>query len=253
MNLIQTKITSIVSLGLASIFVGLIPASFANRGRQQWPLLLSSLLCFGGGVLLSTSLVHILPELREAAPAEYKQYAELVFCVGFFILYMVDEVVHYFFGDTHETDILHSTQSNSAPRRHSAGSKVTYGATETDSLMVADRQPPYNPLFYRARSDSVLFVEDVPSQLCHVGHQEPCHTVPTANVGLLVALSVHALLEGLVVGLEDLPERVTSLLLDRKYFDNIKLCSLFEGLADAWSNCLSQAGRGVLSRNGIGF
>lgn len=208
MNLIQTKIVSIVSLGLASVFVGLIPASFANRGRQQWPLLLSTLLCFGGGVLLSTALVHILPELREAAPVEYKQYAELAFCAGFFILYMLDEIVHYFFGDTHEAAILHNSHGNAALRRHSTGAKPTYGATERETLLVGERQSPYNPSFYRARSASVLFVEDVPSQLCHVGHQEPCHTAPTANVGLLVALSVHALLEGLVVGLENLPGKV---------------------------------------------
>lgn len=205
MNLIQTKVVSILSLGLASIFVGLIPASFANRGRQQWPLFLSNLLCFGGGVLISTSLIHILPEVREVAPEAYKPYTEIVFCAGFFILYMIDEIVHYFYGDTQEANILHNLPKPSAThRRHS----TTYGATENNSLLTPQQQPPYNPSFYRVRSDSVLFVDDAPSQLCHVGHQEPCHTAPTANVGLLVALSVHALLEGLVVGLEDLSGKV---------------------------------------------
>ncbi|KAJ8912287.1 hypothetical protein NQ315_017320 [Exocentrus adspersus] len=213
MNLIQSKIVSIVSLGLASTFVGLIPACFTNQGRQQWPLLLSSLLCFGGGVLLSTSLTHILPELREGIPEEYKKYAELVFCAGFFILYMIDEIVHYFYGDPHEVHIAHNTESHSTTRRHSTSSKYTYGTTERDSLLPVERQQlPYNPSFYRAKSDSVLFSDDIPSQLCHVGHQEPCHTAPTANIGLLVALSAHALLEGLVVGLENLPQKVLLLL-----------------------------------------
>ncbi|KAG5886371.1 hypothetical protein JTB14_034905 [Gonioctena quinquepunctata] len=215
MDLLQSKIFSLVALGLSSLFVGVLPNCFARQGRQQWPLLLSSLLCFGGGVLLSTSLLHILPELRESAPEEYKQYAELVFCLGFFILYMLDEIVHYFYGNTHEAAIFHSPIDNNGTtgRRHSTSSKCTYGALERQPLLERRHgQPPYNPSFHRARSDSVLFCDQAPSQLCHVGHQAPCKAAPTANIGLLVALSVHAILEGLVVGLEAMPDKVLLLL-----------------------------------------
>lgn len=62
---------------------------------------------------------------------------------------------------------------------------------------------------FRAKSDSVLFCDEPPSQLCHVMHQEPCQaSPPMTNVGLLVALSIHSLLEGLAVGLEGLPSKV---------------------------------------------
>ncbi|CAH0552763.1 unnamed protein product [Brassicogethes aeneus] len=207
MELLNTKIIAVLALGISTLFVGLLPACFSKQSTQ-WPLLLSSMLCFGGGVLLSTSIVHILPELREDLP----DHAELIFCAGFFILYLLDEVVHYFYGETHDGEIIsvfNGSHSHSPLRRHSSH----YGSTEKDPLVMEHRQPPYNPSFFKARSESYLIEEDrAPSQLCHVGHQEPCHTTPTVNIGLLVALSVHALLEGLVVGLESLPHQVLLLL-----------------------------------------
>ncbi|CAH1112063.1 unnamed protein product [Psylliodes chrysocephalus] len=219
MNLIQSKILSSIILGLSSIFVGILPNCIAQQGRRQWPLFLSSLLCFGGGVLLSTSLVHILPELRESIPEYYQGYTEIVYCLGFFILYIIDEIVHFLYGGTEEANILHNHGLHNAPqqnnsRRHSEAPNppVIYGATERRSLLLTDKQMAYNPSFYKAQSDSALFCEQPPSQLCHVGHQEPCHAAPTSNIGLLAALSVHALLEGLVVGLETKPDKVLLLL-----------------------------------------
>lgn len=119
-------------------------------------------------------------------------------------------------------------------RRHSSNFPQTrYGATnhQGESSTLLDR--PYNPIFYRylnvtykppiiirgsndslnlrAKSDSALFCEESPSQLYHVMHQEPCQaTTPITNLGLLVALSIHSLLEGLAVGLEGLTSKVSS-------------------------------------------
>ncbi|CAG9861027.1 unnamed protein product [Phyllotreta striolata] len=132
--------------------------------------------------------------------------------IGFFVLYILDEIVHFFYGDTEEANILHhqGRSGGACERRHSEVSPG-YGATEARSLLHAEKQPPYNPSFYRTQSDSALF-DQPPSQLCHVGHQEPCQSVSTANIGLLAALSVHALIEGLVVGLETRSEKVLLLL-----------------------------------------
>ncbi|CAG9766709.1 unnamed protein product [Ceutorhynchus assimilis] len=222
MDLPQSKLFALVSLGVGSLLAGLLPACFTKQSRRQWPLFLSCLLCFGGGVLLSTSLVHILPEAREATTVDYQHFAELFFCIGFFLLYLMDEIVHYFYGETaghsHQHDngaALPGTDHYSRQRHPSAPNYGTYNATQTErgALLRSENQPPYNPNFFRAKSDSVLFCDEPPSQLCHVMHQEPCQTTaPTANLGLLVALSVHSLLEGLVVGLEGLPSKVLLLL-----------------------------------------
>ncbi|XP_050293462.1 zinc transporter ZIP1-like [Anthonomus grandis grandis] len=227
MDLPQSKFVALVTLGVGSILVGLLPACFSRHSRNRWPLFLSSLLCFGGGVLLSTSLVHILPEVKESVKKEYKPYAELMFCAGFFILYIMDEIVHFFYGEAAGHSHHNGQQSNhhfafegngNLPRRHSAAPCKNYGATdrkcwETTSLVRGEKSFPYNPNVFRAQSDSVLFCDEAPSQLCHQMHQDTCEkSAPTASLGLLVALSIHSLLEGLVVGLEETPSKVMLLL-----------------------------------------
>ena len=88
----EAKLISMVAVGIGSFVIGVIPACFAARGRfVSRKLILSALLCFGGGVLFATSMLHMLPETRELLP----DYAELVFCCGFLLLYLVDEIVHY--------------------------------------------------------------------------------------------------------------------------------------------------------------
>jgi zinc transporter ZupT len=53
---------------------------------------MSALLCFGAGVLLAVSMLHMLPEAHDGLP----DLAELSFCIGFLLLYLIDEVVHFF-------------------------------------------------------------------------------------------------------------------------------------------------------------
>lgn len=89
----NAKFLSIFLIGIGSFIIGIIPACFVKRRNTvSRKLFLSGLLCFGGGVLLATSLLHMLPETRESLP----KYAELVFSCGFLLLYFVDEVAHYF-------------------------------------------------------------------------------------------------------------------------------------------------------------
>lgn len=92
----ELKIISMVVIGFGSFFIGVLPVCFLRRGREiRKRLVLSTLLCFGAGVLFATSILHILPEIR----TPLKSNAELVFCAGFFILYFVDEAVHFFWSE----------------------------------------------------------------------------------------------------------------------------------------------------------
>jgi len=65
----------------------------------------SLLLCFGGGVLLFTTLLHLQPEVREGVGRLQKSgqlpngqgtehLGDLIFCAGFFMVFIVDEIVH---------------------------------------------------------------------------------------------------------------------------------------------------------------
>ncbi|XP_017777781.1 PREDICTED: zinc transporter ZIP3 [Nicrophorus vespilloides] len=210
MELIEAKITAIICLILGSMLVGLLPSWISRYGRNNYPLLLSSLLCLGGGVLLSTSLVHMLPEIRESFP-KYGEYTEVLFCAGFFILYLIDEAVHFCFG------ISHDHGSSSSRQHQPEGRRKVYGSVETQPL-IYERQDPYNPHYEDVETITSNNQhhhhhhhnehQQQPSQLCHIGHEEPCQNTPVNCFGLLAALSIHAVLEGLAVGLEVSPSQV---------------------------------------------
>lgn len=71
----------------------------------------SLLLCFGGGVLMATSLVHMVPQVRRNFDAVHDQnvtfvdqpctgqphdqfpLAEIMLCAGFFVVFLIEELV----------------------------------------------------------------------------------------------------------------------------------------------------------------
>ncbi|KAJ9579486.1 hypothetical protein L9F63_024404, partial [Diploptera punctata] len=70
---------------------------------------ISLCLCFGGGVLLATCFIHMIPEVRESleavkrngssviSPSTSFPLAELFICCGFFLVYVIEEVAHRLF------------------------------------------------------------------------------------------------------------------------------------------------------------
>ena len=63
----EVKIWAMVLLGLFSMILGMLPLKlgpkFINDHKGWKKVVTSTLLCFGGGVLLATSLIHMLPEV----------------------------------------------------------------------------------------------------------------------------------------------------------------------------------------------
>ena len=69
MELITAKVIAMVVLGGVSLMVGLVPlmlkrccAVGSSKGKGSG--VISALSCFGGGVILSTCLGHMLPEVN---------------------------------------------------------------------------------------------------------------------------------------------------------------------------------------------
>ncbi|MCL4146559.1 UNVERIFIED_CONTAM: hypothetical protein GTU68_018133, partial [Idotea baltica] len=75
----------------------------SSLSDKRIKIILSACLCFGAGVLMATVFLHILSETRESFLAmmdegiikdtEYP-LTELVLCLGFFLIYFVEEIVH---------------------------------------------------------------------------------------------------------------------------------------------------------------
>jgi zinc transporter ZupT len=293
--------------------------SIAFPSRQRCPLLISAFLCFGAGVLLAVSLLHMLPEAHAGVP----DLAELSFCIGFLLLYLVDEVVHFFCtfchrsdkaqgsvcGDNHSASVLTSSfhggvpeqqqhilydqnsfDVNSGseseetelhygncldskhPRRFSGGSvrigpqdggrpitsqshckndrpSTSYGSMSTTERNTVDAESgvhsshkgddmqqtspradfrqrdlisssPYNAISFSLRRQNTFMTshrylaqqeengENDLNVLCHTNYSPPCSQTRAGQTGLFIALTFHATLEGVAVGIEPSAEQV---------------------------------------------
>jgi len=162
------------------------------------------LLCFGAGILLATSLVHILPEVREDMASNF---AEIVFCIGFLIVYLSDELLHFFCGEAIQHQHSHgSVEYETRPivsSSHQNG-HTSYGTSENHSAHKDDTDKSCEE--HQQRHDTED--ETINARICHTSHQEPCRQTLSGIIGMLTALSIHALLEGLAIGVQDTTPKV---------------------------------------------
>lgn len=220
----EAKLLAIVVLGLGSFMCGVLPMYCSRRSRERYPGVLSSLLCLGAGVLLATAIVHMLPEIRGAL----NEYAEIVFCSGFFLMYAIDELLLFCGIGAHD----HGDQSTASPEQHSramygvdeesdAASTSSrrerrYGANEdTKPLLSQHRTASEASLIHRS-VDCLANIESVAAST--ESRPDRRRSAPAADMqlsgvfGLLLALSMHSLLEGLAIGVQNSGPKVLLLL-----------------------------------------
>lgn len=109
MDLLTVKIITMVLLGGISLFLGLIPMAFRScmkkkdGHKSKADIFISAFSCFGGGVILTTCLTHMLPEVnlflkhnieQGSFPNTGMPIAEILVLVGFLMIYIVEEVTH---------------------------------------------------------------------------------------------------------------------------------------------------------------
>ena len=105
MNLLWTKITTTSILGALSLLTGFVPILVARKvdlsEGSRGGLIVSMLSCFSGGVILTTALTHMLPEVNQFVMYNRKAdrladdewpLAEIWVLCGFFMVYLLEEV-----------------------------------------------------------------------------------------------------------------------------------------------------------------
>lgn len=100
-NPLTVKVAALSLLGLLRLVAGLSPLIFSGTlkswGQRRVEVATSLALCFGGGVLLASCMLHMIPEVRESmALLDWKisfPLAELIVSCGFFLVYLVEEIV----------------------------------------------------------------------------------------------------------------------------------------------------------------
>ncbi|PZC75012.1 zinc transporter ZIP1 [Helicoverpa armigera] len=214
-GVVLAKGVSMIVLFCASMICGLVPLLLAKKfnwlsaedasNLKSTNRVVMTLLSFGGGVLLSTTFMHLVPEVQENV--EYLQstgalnefdfsLTPLLTCCGFFIMYLVEELVHMY--------IHHRERKNGR-----AAPLVRNLSVRQSRSGVSNGEKSVN----NSTADLVEPKKDLESHQ-HNGHGHSHHhshmpmnvgdDVTSALRGLLIvlALSIHELFEGLAVGLE---------------------------------------------------
>lgn len=218
-DLIVAKIVAMAVLGLSSFLLGILPIKLTKMitiksvdGDKN--LLLSLLLCFGGGVLLFTTFIHLQPEVRESFDNLINKniipefgngipVSELVFCVGFFFVYLIEELVHLFLDRKLHNDALHrSLSARRCSKKDVSIPRVTL--TKFDDGNIS----------YISNSNKELLNSQTTVNFEKQAHSHNHHhideSLKNSFGGFLavLALSFHAVFEGLAVGLEGSVEKV---------------------------------------------
>ncbi|XP_039453493.2 zinc transporter ZIP2-like [Culex pipiens pallens] len=177
-----SKLLALVVLGVGSLASGAAPLYLDQRQARartarNSTLLITVLLCFGAGVLLATALVHMLADVRLYLP----RYAEVVFCGGFFLIYVIEELVQLWRTGVNQPKVL--TNSVAAADCCNSGDSISLENKLSTSKTSTQSETQPTPL-------------------------QP----QSGTFSLLLALCIHSLLEGLAIGVQSSAPKVLLLL-----------------------------------------
>ncbi|KAJ8915831.1 hypothetical protein NQ315_004644 [Exocentrus adspersus] len=215
-DLLVVKIIAMSVLSIACFLLGVLPMKLTKiisiksvDGDKN--LIISLLLCFGGGVLLFTTFIHLQPEVRESFESlERKRIipeigygiplAEIVFCFGFFFVYLIEETVHLLLDRKTHDDSLHRSLS---VRRCSSKTELSIprvNLTKFDDGTIS----------YISTSNKELLNSQSNVEKQSHSHNHMDESLKNSFGGFLavLALSFHAVFEGLAVGLEGSVKKV---------------------------------------------
>jgi len=242
-----TKYITMVLLAGVSLILGFLPLKiskyFLNDEKIWKKTLTSVLLCFGGGVLFATSFTHMLPEVRENIEESGIDFgdasgclAEILLCAGFFLIYFIEESVHFFLDSgvhhhhdetiqAHRSFSIHSTACEAglidiqkcasprvgeSPRNTRRQRTISYPATLTNYKTFNSNGLESNNIAGTAAL-TLSKISEIPTPSA----EDSCEndTNPFTKSSLrdfftVLALSFHAVFEGLAVGLESEPKDV---------------------------------------------
>ncbi|XP_063706319.1 zinc transporter ZIP3-like [Culicoides brevitarsis] len=232
-EIIIAKVTAMVVLFSASTICGLAPFKLSkwfnwgdNNTNTGASKVVALLLSFGGGVLLSTTFCHLLPDVqenirklqeKEMFPILRFDAAPLLLCAGFFMVYFIEEAVHWY---------MHKREHDMALKAEKAENAFQRGRSSRNSMMshnkkkLSDAENPENGNGVKTEleqpeveNENFKKYEDLQEHHdkyhhnpnmphSHIPHEEDSFSSNMRGLLIVLALSIHELFEGLAVGLE---------------------------------------------------
>jgi len=199
-----TKIITMTLLAVVSLILGFLPLKISKSvfiDDKKWKRTFTSvLLCFGGGVLFATSFIHMLPEVRENVEESGKDFdfplAEILTCAGFFFIYFIEEIVHAFLDSGVHNHHKESIQVHRSFSIHSAACEAGYknldGKEKESHANFAGTSASLKKIGEATASNSSPDKNDA----------SPYTKSSLRDFFTVLALSFHAVFEGLAIGLE---------------------------------------------------
>ncbi|CRK92992.1 CLUMA_CG006484, isoform A [Clunio marinus] len=234
-DVLIAKIISGSGLFIVSVICGIIPFKLAKvlkwtdpvigeNGENKTNLTVTLLLSFGGGVLLATTFLHLLPEINSTItwlmeenmiPKVDVSLGEFFMMAGFFIIYLIEELVHNYLHrhqhklrkkgeESSERDLEAQTSLNDDFLRNVANRNSVVSLTSQMSK-ISSSDIPAKMKIENDRKDEHAHVHDHGhSHIFPLPHSVDEDSLVRSLRGLLIvlALSIHELFEGFAVGLE---------------------------------------------------
>lgn len=181
---------------------------YINSGTRA----VSLLLCFGGGVLLFTTLLHLQPEVRLGVrrlqnsgrlPAGHgtEHLGDMIFCTGFFMVFLLDEFMHSAV-DRYLARLAKRRSARNAMKRSMRLRRRTL--SNTSGSCAANDSPTKHGRLNCDEDNTEEQTDPQENSDFHRHHgKQSLHCLLT-----VVALSFHEVFEGMAIGLENIVENM---------------------------------------------
>uniref|UniRef100_A0A1A9ZHG4 Zinc/iron permease n=1 Tax=Glossina pallidipes TaxID=7398 RepID=A0A1A9ZHG4_GLOPL len=205
------KVASMFILGLGSLGAGMLPAVIPECNRPRFPLTTLLMSCFGAGILLAASLIHILPEVSENASNNTFEYEPVNKNEDVTLnhpkhkgKYVIKTTVHTTVTADNANKVNHGRHQSlhfteTAPLLHSS-SLHTHANTDLLRQHYTSTDSSNEHEYHgsnRVRFNDGLIEDD---NARNTTHTQPCNQSMTGTFGLFVALSLHSAIGGLGIG-----------------------------------------------------
>ncbi|CDW54777.1 ZIP Zinc transporter family protein [Trichuris trichiura] len=209
--------------GLLPVKVGLLKilrqrAAAQHTSSRSWPsLVLCFLSCFAGGIFLATCFLHLLPEVRHncdelmeiyGVDSDYP-FAELISCIGFFLVFLLEEAVLYFVG-THQAH----KKGKPCSRLVQILLLALSNFIRVFSVSCCSRCTGIElPITAEPECCGLPTGDNSTDPPIVMGFKPHAHSHEVRSVTLIVALSFHSIIEGIAFGIQSTNEAATALFL----------------------------------------